>query len=195
MTNAFDSVNYPETEPDVLVIGDRWTWKRTDLTDYPPASYTLSYEAVQQAASALARISITATGSGSDHLVQVASTTTDDYSAGTYAWAAYITRASDSARIKIGSGSWRIDADFATSEEDPRTFAQQQVDRLEAVLAKLSERQHESYSVGGRQAALRQLADTRRELNHWRWVRAGEINSERVRRGHRSTNTARARFR
>ena len=46
MGNLFDSNNYPQTEPSTLVAGDRWAWKRTDLgSDYPPASYTLAYEA------------------------------------------------------------------------------------------------------------------------------------------------------
>ena len=42
--NAFDSDNFATVEPEVLTIGDRWVWKRTDLgTDYPPSSYALSY--------------------------------------------------------------------------------------------------------------------------------------------------------
>ena len=31
MSNLFDSDNYPTVEPEVLTIGDRWLWKRTDL--------------------------------------------------------------------------------------------------------------------------------------------------------------------
>ena len=46
MSNAFDSANYPETEPATIIAGDRIAWKRTDLGgDYPPASYALSYKA------------------------------------------------------------------------------------------------------------------------------------------------------
>jgi hypothetical protein len=31
MANKFDRDNYPTQEPDVLVIGDRWMWRRPDL--------------------------------------------------------------------------------------------------------------------------------------------------------------------
>ena len=49
MSNLFSSDNYPTVEPEVLTIGDRWVWKRTDLgTDYPPSSYALSYNAKLQ---------------------------------------------------------------------------------------------------------------------------------------------------
>ena len=49
MSNLFDSDNYPTVEPEVLTIGDRWVWKRTDLgSDYPPSSYALTYKARQQ---------------------------------------------------------------------------------------------------------------------------------------------------
>ena len=44
--NLFDSDNFPTVEPEVLTIGDRWVWKRTDLgTDYPPSSYAFTYNA------------------------------------------------------------------------------------------------------------------------------------------------------
>ncbi len=30
MANLFDRDNYPTQEPDLLIVGDRWTWR--DLT-------------------------------------------------------------------------------------------------------------------------------------------------------------------
>ena len=92
MSNLFDSDNYPTDEPEVLTIGDRWLWKRTDLgTDYPPSSYALSYNARLQGAGSTA-ISITASESGDDFLVEVASATTAVYTEGNYTWAAYHTK-------------------------------------------------------------------------------------------------------
>ena len=45
MANLFDRDNYPQQEPETLVVGDRWVWKRPDLvSDYPTASYALTYE-------------------------------------------------------------------------------------------------------------------------------------------------------
>ena len=66
--NAFDSDNFATVEPEVLTIGDRWVWKRTDLgTNYPPSSYALSYQARLQGAGSTV-ISITASESGEDYL-------------------------------------------------------------------------------------------------------------------------------
>ncbi|MCK7495165.1 MAG: hypothetical protein MZW92_31785 [Comamonadaceae bacterium] len=43
MPSAFDSANYTTREPDQLVAGDRWAWKRSDLAaDYPLATHALS---------------------------------------------------------------------------------------------------------------------------------------------------------
>ena len=36
MSNLFDRANYPTQEPDELVVGDRWVWRRDDLvSEYP----------------------------------------------------------------------------------------------------------------------------------------------------------------
>jgi hypothetical protein len=194
MTNVFDSASYPETEPDVLVQGDRWTWKRTDLTEYPPASYTLTYEVVEERAGTRRSFTLTAAGSGSDHVIEVGAADTAVHTAGTYRWAAYITRDSDSERARIGTGTWRVAPDLATDQSDHRTFAQQQIERLEATLAALSARQESNYSIAGRSAVLRELTETRKELNHWKWVRSGEIATERAKRGLPSPNVIKSRF-
>ena len=121
MSNLFDSDNYPTVEPEVLTIGDRWLWKRTDLgSDYPPASYALSYNARLQGAGSTA-ISITALESSDDYLVEVASATTASYIAGTYSWSAFITRSADSQRIQIDSGDFVIKTNLAKITADPRT--------------------------------------------------------------------------
>jgi hypothetical protein len=40
MANLFDRANYPTQEPDTLVIGDRWMWRRPDLASiYDPSEY------------------------------------------------------------------------------------------------------------------------------------------------------------
>ena len=65
MANLFDSTNYPNVEPETLTVGDRWVWKRDDLaSDYPLASYALSYEARLQGAGST-NFTLAATESGS----------------------------------------------------------------------------------------------------------------------------------
>lgn len=192
MSNLFDTVEYPEVEPTRLIVGDRWLWKRTDLTDYPVASYALTYRAVRHGTLAEA-IAITASESGTDYIVEVASTTTDDYKAGLYAWSAYITRSSDSERIQISQGTWELAQDLV-DDHDPRTYAQIQVDSLQATLSKLNQRLHGNYSLGARQVTLVQVSETRRELNHWQHVRAAELDAERRAHGMASSSNIRVRF-
>ena len=72
MADLFDSTNYPTTEPEILVIGDRWLWKRTDIgSDYAPSSYALSYNA-RLLGTGSTTFSITASESGTDYIVEVA---------------------------------------------------------------------------------------------------------------------------
>ncbi len=132
--NAFDSDNFASVEPEILTIGDRWVWKRTDLgTDYPQSSYALSYSARLQGAGSTV-ISITASESGDDYLVEVASATTASYIAGTYSWSAYITRSSDSQRLQIDAGDFVVLTNLATSSADARTHSEKVVDYLESNL-------------------------------------------------------------
>jgi hypothetical protein len=45
LSNAFDRANYSTKEPNSLVLGDYWAWRRDDLaSDYPVGSYALTYE-------------------------------------------------------------------------------------------------------------------------------------------------------
>ena len=75
----------------VLVIGDRWLWKRTDLTDYAVATYALTYS-LRLEGTGSTEIQITASESGSEYRVEGAAATTAGYSAGWDQGPAYITR-------------------------------------------------------------------------------------------------------
>jgi len=149
MSNAFDSTNYPITEPDELVVGDRWMWKRTDLgTDYPPASYSLKYSLRKDVATPTPEIEITASGSGSEFLIEVASATTAGYTSGRYRWQAYVTRTSDSQRIKIASGVVQIKANSdADASTDARTHARKCLDSIESALEAFAGDTVQTYTI------------------------------------------------
>lgn len=145
--NLFDSANYPTTEPTELVVGDRWQWKRTDLgSDYPPALYALSYSMRLEGANA-AEIEITASESGNDYIVEVEHTATGAHTPGRYHWQAYITRASDSARVVIGSGIVTLKPNRDTSADDPRTHARKCLDSIEAALEAFARNTVKSYTI------------------------------------------------
>ena len=194
MANLFDSTEYPTTEPETLTLGDRWVWKREDLgADYAPASYALSYDA-RLLGTGSTTFSITASESGDNYIVEVGSSTTAGYTAGTYSWAMYITRSSDSERIKLDSGKFEVVENLATSTADPRSHAAKMVDYLETTLESLAQKLTTAYSVSDRSNTLRSIEDTRGELNYYRTVYNREIQKDRAKSGKKTGQNILVRF-
>lgn len=193
MANAFDRTNYPTSEPDTLRIGDRWTWRKA-LSDYPVATFTLSYEAVSHGTTPCV-ISITATDDGTDHIVEVSQATTAlDYEPGTYAWTSFITRDSDSERITLGTGTWTVEADTATDNVDPRSFAKRCLDDIEAVMLQRSGRGDASYTVGDRSLTFKSTTELIELRDYWRREYQRELDAERIAQGRGAGTTVGVRF-
>lgn len=172
--NQFDSANYLTIEPTELIVGDRWLWKRTDLgSDYPPASYSLKYS-LRLAGATATEIEITANESGSDYLIEVASTTTAGYTAGTYIWQAYITRTSDSERVMIASGVVDVIANRDASTSDPRSHARKVLDAIEAVIEGRASKDQEEYTIKDRSLKRTPLSDLLTLRNKYR----AEVDAE-----------------
>ena len=194
MADLFDSDNYPTTEPEVLVIGDRWVWKRTDLgSTYAPSSYALSYRARLLGAGST-NFSFTASESGTEYIIEVASSTTTNYTAGTYAWNMYITRSSDSERIALDSGKFEVKTNLVTSEADPRTHAAKMVDYLEATQESLAQKLTSSYSITDRSNTLRSMDEVSAQLNYYRSVYNREVMKDRALSGRRTGQNILVRF-
>lgn len=183
MSNLFDSANYPTTEPETLIAGDRWAWKRTDLgSDYPPASYALSYSARREGTGD-PEISITANESGSEYHVEVAAATTATYRDGTYHWQAYITRTSDSERVTVARGTWVVKANRDADNVDPRGHVKKVLDAIEAVIEGRATLDQESYSIAGRSLSRTPIADLLVLRDKYKAELARETAAERVARG------------
>lgn len=194
MANAFDSANFPEREPDQLVIGDRWMWKRTDLaTDYPIATYGLTYTARLDGAGSTT-FAITASESGTVYTVEVASATTAAYTAGTYRWQAYITRTSDSQRIEVDSGSFLVIPNRAVSTADPRSHVKKVLDAIEATIEGRASVDQMGYSIAGRSLSRTPIADLLVLRDRYRIDYRSEQNSERIANGLPSKNRLLTRF-
>lgn len=193
MTNPL--VDMPEGEPAEVVAGDTWTWKRTDLaTDFPPATYSLSY-ALKIEGSTAAPIAIAAAESGNEYQVTVAAAATAGYAAGTYRWEAFATRTSDSARVRIGHGQIIVRPNAVTSTVDPRSHAQKMLDAIDALMEGRSVKDVNNYSIKDRSISKM----TAEELVFWRNYYRAEVNrekiSERRRLGKSTGRTMVARFR
>tara|TARA_B100001123_G_C15266073_1_gene1008465 strand:- start:268 stop:876 length:609 start_codon:yes stop_codon:yes gene_type:complete len=200
MGNLFDSSQYRTQEPTIeeyghpIIAGDYLAWKREDLnSDYSNSSYTLSYQA-RQAGNGTYVITITASASGSDYLVQVGQSTTRPYNVGLYYWDAYITRNSDSERIRIDSGQWEVIGDKATDNADPRTSNQKIYEAVIAVIEGRASQDQMSYSIAGRSLSRMSIQDLIEfeGIYKARWMR--EVNQSRIKDNLGTKNTIHARF-
>lgn len=194
MANQFDSVNYPNKEPEVIVAGDFLSWKRDDLvSDYAPSSYALTYSARKDGAGSTT-FAITASESSTSYYVEVGSSTTASYSIGDYRWQAYITRSSDSERVLVDEGIFEIVGNYASSTDDPASFAKTMVDNLETTLKSLSTRLTSSYSIADRSNTLTRMDDVRRQLVFYRSEYKREIMKQRALNGQPTGNNVLVRF-
>ena len=194
MADLFDSTNYPTSEPELLVVGDRWVWKRTDLgSTYAPSSYALSYRARLLGAGST-NFSFVASESGTDYIIEVASSTTVNYTAGIYAWNMYITRSSDSERIALDSGKFEVKTNLVTSEADPRSHSAKMVDHLESTMETLAQKLTTAYSISDRSNTLRSMEEVSDQLNTYRAIYNREVMKDRAKSGRRTGQNILVRF-
>ena len=194
MANLFDSANYPNREPEVIIAGDFISWKRDDfVSDYDPASYALSYSARKDGAGSTS-IAITASESSTSYFVEVGSSTTASYTIGDYRWQAYITRRSDSERVLVDEGIWEVVSNYASATDDPASFAKTMVDNLETTLKDLSTRLTTSYSIADRSNTLARMEDVRNQLVFYRAEYKREIMKQRAINGQPTGNNVLVRF-
>ena len=165
MSNRFDSANYPTITPDVLYVGDNWLWKR-DLTDYPVASYSLSYSfrLLTSAATEIALGSSQITESNTSlYTISVASSTTTSYTKGNYTYQEYITKTASSERLVLNKGVVTVKSNLDADTGDPRSHDRIVFDALEATLENRASIDQMSMSIAGRSLS-RMSPD---ELNSW----------------------------
>jgi hypothetical protein len=183
MANLFDSTNYPTTEPDKIIAGDRIAWKRSDLdSDYPIATYSLKYSARLENAGTT-EIEITASESGSDYIVEVGQSTTAAYTAGVYHWQAYIIRTSDSERITVDSGTWEVKANRDAATTDPRGHVKKVLDAIEATIEGRASKDQEKYAIQGRELWRTPIPDLILLRDKYRAEYVRETRNERIRNG------------
>ena len=191
MSNMFDVANATEGEPSEIVAGDFLQWKVTDLvTDYPTDEYTLVYTA--RVSGARDEIQITATGAGTYYLVSEAST--EGYAAGDYSWQQEIVRDSDSARIVLKRGTWKVVADLDNPEADIRSHAQVMVDKIESILAGKADSDVASYSVAGRSLTKMTFSELIEVRDYYRAEYKREKAAQDAKNGIAGSSTIKVRF-
>ncbi len=171
------TITVPTTEPTEIRAGDFVTWKKS-LTDYPATSWLLEYFLVKSDN----QIGISATASGTDHLVSEAATDTKDWSAGEYHYIARVTKNTEIYTIKTGSLEILPDFETQTSGYDDRSFAKTCLDAIEAILEGKASEDVYSYSIGGRSLSKFSHAELLDARDRYR----AEYNAEEIKAGRKS---------
>lgn len=184
MQNLFDSANYPQREPDELVVGSLWAWTRPDITlAYPTASYTLKYRLSQQE-TPFASIDITASKDTDAHAVT--HTEALGSPAGQYSWQAVVVRDSDSAEVVVDRGFLKVIAALSGGEASSWVF--KVLTAIRATLQGTASKEQQEYQIGGRTIISRPIGDLlmlEKEFSK-RWNREqADADRQRGRRGRR----------
>ena len=193
MANKFDSANFPTQVPSELQLGDFWAWKRDDLaSDYPVADYSLSYEFNLIDGSTAANFTLTATESGNEYIISTSSTTS--YTLGNYNWISYITRSSDSARVKLEEGYVEIQDNYATTSNSVRSHAKKVLDAIEAVIENRASMDQQSMSIAGRSLSRMSITDLMTFRDRYKAEYLKEVKIARIKNGLASGNTIKVNF-
>ena len=193
MSNLFDSSNFPTSEPVELQLGDFWAWKRTNLSaDYPTADYSLSYEFNLNEGATASNFSLTASEANDEYIISTSSTTS--YTKGNYNWIAYITRTSDSARIKIGEGFTEIQENYATTSASVRSHAKIVLDAKDAVIENRATMDQSSMSIAGRSLSRLSIDELMTFRDRYKAEYMKELKISRINNGKGSGNTIKVKF-
>jgi len=193
LSNKFDSTNYPSQVPTELQLGDFWAWKRDDLSeDYPVASYSLSYEFNLIDGSTVSNFTLSATESGDAYIIEASSTSS--YSKGNYNWVSYITRTSDSARVKLEEGFVEIQDNYATTSASVRSHAKIVLDAIEAVIENRANIDQSSMSIAGRSLSRMSIDDLLTFRARYKAEYLKEVKQLRIKNKRGSGNTIKVNF-
>lgn len=196
MANRFDSINYPTNVPNVLYVGDNWLWKR-DLTDYPVASYSLTYSLrlLTSAATEIELSSSVITESDTSlYTIDVPSSTTTGYTKGGYTYQEYITKTSSSERLVLNDGLIDVQSNLDADTGDPRSHARIVFDALEATLENRASIDQMSMSIAGRSLSRMSPAELNTWKSHYKALVLKEDKKARQDKGNATGNQVLVRF-
>lgn len=182
----------PTLEPTAITAGDSASWSRT-LTDTPANSgWALSYAF----SNFNSRFVITASASGSDHLVALSAAASAAFAAGDYSWQAYVANGIE--RRTIATGRMTVRPNLATQAGglDVRSNARRILDALLVAYeqASISRAFVQEYDVAGRKMRFQNLQEWQIAIQFWQREVAREERSEKIARGIASGNRILVRY-
>lgn len=163
------------------------SWKWSNAT-FPATAWTLTYTLV----SAAAQIQIVAANDGSDHLIEVTSTTSATYAAGDYTWQAHVSNGSGE-RSKVDEGVMTVTEDFATHSNgyDSRSHTKKVLDALNASIENRASKTQITQQINGVQIQHIALEDQIRLRDRYAMKYRKELAAK---RGESCERTTTARF-
>lgn len=151
-----------------LIAGDSLNFT-TQVPDYPASDgYALTYRLVRRDG-ATSAITITAVGDGDGYVVNVVPGTTAGWAPGRYAWAAYVTRASERYTVETGDLEVLPDPAVSSAPLDLRSRARRAYDDLIAARATwvATNGRVKRFSIAGRDMEYKDAAELDREIAFW----------------------------
>jgi hypothetical protein len=139
----------PQTEPQILVAGDTWTWNKT-LASYPPVeSWVLGYAIRGQ--SVLANTDVVVVTNGAGFTVSVAKAKTAPLVAGAYQWQSFVDKVSSGEHYTVEQGVFTVLPSMsAIVDSSAVSHAERTLALIEAKIEGRITTDHESYSINGR---------------------------------------------
>ncbi|MDJ0685391.1 MAG: hypothetical protein QNJ84_11870 [Alphaproteobacteria bacterium] len=178
-------------EPDRVVAGDTWRWRRDDLAAEYPATdgWALTYILLNETG----KITFTASADGDGFLVDEAAADTVERLAGTYRWEAAVSRDGD--RFRVGTGTIEVQPNFSAAETlDTRSHARKVLAAIEAVIERRATKDQEEYTIEGRSLKRTPIAELIALRDRYRREVISEKQNERTARGLGSGRLVKVRF-
>lgn len=176
--------------PTVFPAGDTIKWD-VSVPDYKASDgWALTYE-LKSSTADLA--TITASADGDDFTVTISASTSANYAAGDYHYAAYVTKGSE--RFRVDQGRITVEHNFAASGNyDGRSHTEVVLDAVEAVLESRATKDQENYTIAGRSLGRTPIEDLLLLRDRYRAEFVKEQRQDRISRGLGTSAVIRTRF-
>lgn len=192
MANLFDDA--PEGQPESFVSGDYVSWKRSDIvSDYPTSLYTAQYVA-RGINDNVNEFTVSSTKQDTHFLFAANNTITGSILPAEYAWQLEIIRDSDSARVVVDRGVFKVEADLDTSGIDSRSHSEIMLAKIESLLSGKADSDVAEYEIGGRSLKKLQFGELVDARNFYRAEVLREKQLKEAKNGRKGPSTIQVRF-
>lgn len=171
------SLDIPTKEPRAFIAGETLTWSKS-LSDYPASEWTLKYSFKGPTSTGLAGSDVTATADGEDFLVEIASSSSDDLSAGTYRLVGWVESGSE--KHYVYDEDCIVRPAPAAGVLETRSTNKIIVDAIDAVMQNKASLDQQSYKIADREL-VRYQPDQLLKFRTYYWNEY--VKEERAKRG------------